>query len=163
MNTNTKNKILLTLISVITLSLSSCLPVMDAKVLAVFKNCTKDTLYIGASNDNNINNVEAIIGPCYEPVASTFDTTGISLWNENSDLNISNSYVCPDSSCYYSGDDKLFGNPVPRYFFLIKYKDAKNHSWDEIRNKKLYTIWISKKNKDGRFETNIKTEDIVTP
>lgn len=163
MNTNTNNKILLTLISVITLSLSSCLPVMDAKVLAVFKNHTKDTLFIAASNDNNINNVKSIIQPCYEPVASTFDTTGISLWNENRDFNISKSYICPDSSCYYSGDDKLFGNPVPRYFFLIKYKDAKNHSWDEIRNKKLYTIWISKKNKDGRFETNIKTEDIVTP
>ena len=163
MNTKKKNKLLLTFISIIVFSLSSCIPVMDAKVFAVFKNCTKDTLFIAASNDNNINNVESIIEPFYEPVDSTLDTTDISLWNENLGFNISKSYIYPDSSCCYSGDDKLFGNPVPRYFFLIKYKDAKNHSWDEIRNKKLYTVWTSKKNKNGRFETNIKTEDIVTP
>lgn len=156
MNTDTKNKILLTLISVITLSLSSCLPVMDAKVLAVFKNCTKDTLYIGASNDNNINNVEAIIGHYNEPADSTLDTTGISLWNENWDPYISNSYVCPDSSCCYSGDDRLFGNPVPRYFFLIKYKDAKNHSWDEIRAKKLYKKWKVVRKKYGGYDRNIR-------
>ena len=129
---------------------------MDAKVLAVFKNCTKDTLYIGASNDNNINNVEAIIEHYNEPADSTLDTTGISLWNENWAPYISNSYVCPDSSCCYSGDDRLFGNPVPRYFFLIKYKDAKNHSLDEIRAKKLYKKWVTVRNKEGEFDRNIK-------
>ena len=42
------------------------------------------------------------------------------------------------------------------YFFLIKLEDAKNHSWDEIRAKKLYKKWITVKKENGEFDTNIK-------
>ena len=42
------------------------------------------------------------------------------------------------------------------FFFLLKNEDVKNHSWDEIRAKKLYKKWITVRNKEGEFDTNIK-------
>lgn len=42
------------------------------------------------------------------------------------------------------------------FFFLIRNEDVKNHSWDEIRAKKLYKKWITVRNKEGEFDTNIK-------
>jgi hypothetical protein len=48
------------------------------------------------------------------------------------------------------------------FFFLLRNEDVKNHSWDEIRNQKLYGVWIITKNKDGKYKRNIKKEDIIT-
>ena len=45
---------------------------------------------------------------------------------------------------------------IPVFFFLIRNEDVKNHSWDEIRAKKLYKKWITVRNKEGEFDTNIK-------
>ena len=39
---------------------------------------------------------------------------------------------------------------------MKKLEDAKNHSWDEIRAKKLYKKWITVKKENGEFDTNIK-------
>jgi hypothetical protein len=39
---------------------------------------------------------------------------------------------------------------------LVKWQDAKQYSWDEIRAKKLYRRWVTVKNKDGEFDRNIK-------
>jgi hypothetical protein len=63
--------------------------------------------------------------------------------------------VLPDSLCGIE-PDILFLNSDTCYFFLIKYEDAKNNSWDEIRAKKLYKKWITVRNKEGEFDTNIK-------
>ena len=63
--------------------------------------------------------------------------------------------IYPDS-IFSVNELYLFNNTDTEYFFLIKYNDAKNYSWDEIREKKLYNKWITIKDKDGKFDRNIK-------
>lgn len=63
--------------------------------------------------------------------------------------------IYPDSICATTAE-ALFSNQDTCYFFLIKWKDAKNYSWDGIRAKKLYKKWITTKNKDGDCDRNIR-------
>ena len=166
MNINKKNRNLLVCISVITFLLSSCLPVMDYGFFrqARFKNCTNDTLFIGVSHYNTI---DSIFYQLYHIADDSVgvNTKNISLWNN---LNNKNEFkkitlpdyyerevILPDSLCGIE-PDILFLNSDTCYFFLIKYEDAKNNSWDEIRAKKLYKKWITVRNKDEEFDTNIK-------
>ena len=70
-------------ISIAICSLSSCIPIIHTRVLAVFKNCTNDTVYIGVSHYDNIDSIEAQLAPCYDiPVNSNLDTAEISLWEK---------------------------------------------------------------------------------
>ncbi len=106
--------------------LSSCDPV----TALWFKNCTSDTLFIGASHywgwtDCYIHNYEAIF---------------------------------PDSFCYIY-EHRLFNNTDTAYFFLIKWSDARKYTWDEIRANKLYRKWVVTRDKDGNYDTNIRYSD----
>ena len=57
----------------------------------------------------------------------------------------------PDS-LYFVNEYLLFD----KYFFLIKLEDAKNHSWDEIKAKKLYKKWNVVRKKYGGYDRNIR-------
>ena len=164
--------------SVIICYLSSCIPAMDCVYVEQFKNCTNDTLFVGISDYDNIDSI------CFRyiyhvdikskaPLLASIDSI---LRNNNSNINMTtydNGHeivitpteqarmereymtIYPDS--IFSVDEfYLFRNTDTKYFFLIKFKDAKNYSWDEIREKKLYNKWITIKDKDGKFDRNVK-------
>lgn len=138
---------------------SSCLPVMDSMAVPAvtkFRNCTNDSLLVGVSYKNNIDSVYYQLNPVGDDSVDVgINAKKISLWNRIENKNEGMQVVLPNSLC---GIDAklLFKDADTCYFFLVKYKDAKNHSWDEIRAKKLYNKWISILNKDGEFDTNIK-------
>ena len=132
----TKNKRnLLVCISVIASLFSSCSQAdMDRLTFAEFKNCT---------------------GWMLEPLYSFEDSIQC---NDKDSCMLNEFYadrIYPDSvgKIY---DYMLFDNSDTCYFFLIKYEDAKNHSLDEIRAKKLYKKWVTVRNKEGEFDRNIK-------
>lgn len=165
MTKDINNIILLGFFLIILCTVSSCISVFDSGVAVGFKNCTSDTLYIGASNYDHIDSVNCQLFPHYNIIAnSTIDTTNISLWedkiiNQNgSTIYIpfrKNHFVYPDSICVINANC-LFEDTDTCYFFLVKWNDAKNYSWDEIRAKKLYKKWITTKNKDGDCDRNIR-------
>ena len=172
MNITKKNRNLLVCISVIVSLLSSCIPVMDSVTLVGFKNCTNDTLVIGESDYDNIDSVwfgsidvdrlskESLftsidsilldINKDYLESCEFYDEENITP-EELTEKNKEGMITYPDS-LFFVNEYRLFD----RYFFLIKLEDAKNHSWDEIRAKKLYKKWITIRNKDEEFDTNIK-------
>ena len=174
MKINKKYRNILVGFSVIAFLLSSCLPVMDSVTLVGFKNCTNDTLIIGESDYDNIDSVWFdyihINRLSKEPLLTLIDSillddskNYLESWEfydeedkaitptELAEKNREEIIVYPDSLLFVD-DYSLFD----KYFFLIKLDDAKNHSWDEIRTKKLYKKWFTVKKKDGEFDTNIK-------
>ena len=131
--------------------LSSCIPVFDSYELMRFKNCTNDTLYIGASFYDNIDSVfYPLNSEC--PLSDNYAENIDSLWNERIFVE---DFICPDSMCTL---DAYCGikNVDTCYFFMVKYSDSKRYSWDEIRAKKLYGKCITTRNKDGEFDRNIR-------
>ena len=96
-------------ISIVICSLSSCIPIGDTRVLAVFKNCTNDTVYIGASHYDNIDSVSEQVSPVYNFVANNgLDISNISLWKRT--------YFCSDNFIY--PDSFMFNRCrllIPRY------------------------------------------------
>lgn len=130
----------------------SCLPVYDPKVIAVFLNNTEDTLFIAATHYDNVDSVERQLRPRYLQADSSLDTSTIFLWNG---CNVEGNHVYPDSSFTIDGDF-LFNGHDSCYFFLVKWRDAKRYSWKEIRSRKLYRRVIITRDKDGKFDTDIK-------
>ena len=179
MNIIKRHRSLLVCISVIASLLSSCCPVICEPVTIVrFKNCTNDTLIIGKSDYDNIDSIwfdyihvdrlskaplltsidsilldisKKDLESCkfYDEEYKAITPTGLSEENKKKMI------AYPDSFLLVK-DISLFNNTDTKYFFLIKLEDAKNHSWDEIRAKKLYKKWFTVRNKDGEFDTNIK-------
>ena len=133
--------------------------------ITYFKNCTEDTLFIGASHYNNIDSIDEQLAPCYDLCANdNLDTSGISLWKERIIMRNSleyyigafkSCYIYPDSTCTIN-DYYLFDKNDTCYFFLIKWSDAKKCTWDEIRDKKMYRTWIVTKDKNGEYDKNIR-------
>lgn len=172
MNITKKNRNLLVCISVIVSLLSSCIPVMDSVTLVGFKNCTNDTLVIGESDYDNIDSVwfgsidvdrlskESLftsidsillnINKDYLESCEFYDEENITP-EELTEKNKEGMITYPDS-LFFVNEYRLFD----RYFFLIKLEDAKNHSWDEIRAKKLYKKWKVVRKKYGRYDKNIR-------
>lgn len=151
---NTSKHHLLGIILVTPYLFSSCIPIIHTRHLAVFKNCTEDTLYIGASHYKYIDCVNYQVWPHYNfATNSRVDTKGIVLWNDT--YFRSDCFVYPDSICTIEAE-YLFQNTDTCYLFLIKWKTAKSFSWDEICTKKLFHRWIVIRNKEGNFERNIK-------
>jgi hypothetical protein len=135
-------------------SISSCIPIVDSKVAVGFRNCTNDTLFIGASHYDNIDNVDNQLLPNYNIICnSNFKITNLSLWKRISTQG--DFFVYPDSTCLID-DNYLFGNKDTCYFFLIKWRNAKRYSWDEIRTKKLFYRWIVTRDPEGKFDRNIR-------
>lgn len=132
----------------------ACVPILHTRHAAKFKNCTADSLFIGLSYYNTIDSVFTLLYPCYNTSATNRnDTSGIFLWKN---VVIGKfDYVCPDTMCR-TDREILFHDNDTSYFFLIKWQDAKNHSLDEIRSRKLYRRVIITRDKDGKFDANIK-------
>jgi len=84
------------------------------------------------------------------------DTAGVSLWKKG--YVRSDCFVLPDSACDVNYN-YLFQDHDTCYFFLIKYSDAKHHSWDEIREKRLYRKWVVTRKEDGTFNKDIRYGD----
>ena len=64
--------------------------------------------------------------------------------------------VFPDSLCS-TDEECLFDITHDScYFLLIKWKDAKKSSLDEVRTKKLYHKWLITRDSDGQFDRNIR-------
>ena len=149
----TKNKRnLLVCISAIASLFSSCSQAdMDRLTFAEFKNSTNDTLFVGVSSYNTIDSVGWMLEPLY-----SFED---SIVGNDKDSCLLNEFyadrIYPDSvgKIY---DYMLFDNSDTCYFFLIKYEDAKNHSLDEIRAKKLYKKWKVVRKKYGGYDRNIR-------
>ena len=127
---------------------------IDSRVDAIFKNCTNDTLFIGASHYDNVDSVEFLVNPNYNIHAnSDLDTTNISLWKGT--FVRGNSFIYPDSTCAINSN-YLFQEKDTCYFFLIKWGDAKRYSWDEIRTRKIFRRWIVIRDTAGKFDRNIR-------
>ena len=178
MKINKKYRNILVGFSVIAFLLSSCLPVMDSVTLVGFKNCTNDTLIIGKSDCNDIDSAwwfgKRFERPSKEPLLTSIDSillddskNYLESWEfydeedkaitptELAEKNREKMTAYPDSIFLFK-DIALFNRTDTNYFFLIKFNDAKNYSWDEIREKKLYNKWITIKGKYGNFDRNIK-------
>jgi hypothetical protein len=154
MNINKKNTNLLGVTLIFFGVLSSCIPIVDSRVDAIFKNCTNDTLFIGASHYDNVDSVKFLVNPNYNILAnSDLDTTDISLWKGT--FARGDSFVYPDSTCAINAN-YLFQDKDTCYFFLIKLGNAKRYSWDEIRTHKIFCRWIVTRNTAGKLDKNIR-------
>lgn len=151
MKTDKKYRNLLGSIAVILGLLSSCIPICDTRTIAMFTNRTNDTLFIGASHYDTIDSVDYLLQPAYLPIDSGLYPSRLVLWK---DSDVQGGIVCPDSLFTINGN-YLFNNSDTCYFFLIKWKDAKNNSWDEIRMKKLYRRRIIVRDCNGKFDKTI--------
>lgn len=157
--------------SLIVLSvLSSCIPHDIKMVLPTFVNCTSDTLYIGASRYDYIDSVEVFASPLYGVDDNNIDTIGISLWMDRiTELENGariyikaqkDAYIYPDSTCVIN-IPLSFNDIDTCYLFLVKWRDAKEFSWDDIRTKNLFNKWIFTKDSKGKYERNIKYLDSI--
>ena len=162
MDINNKNrKILVFFLIIVSLLLSSCIPVMDIVYVKPirFKNCTNDTLFIGMSNYDSI---DGVVDQLHHNPYDSFDidTKNICLWNDyerkkefpelyNAEM------ILPDSLGEIDYDEMFF-NQDTCYFFLIKYDDANNNSWDDILAKRLYKRLTIVRNKDEDMEKVIQ-------
>ena len=172
MKINKKYRNILVGFSVIICYLSSCIPAMDSVTFVHLKNCTNDTLIIGESDYDNIDSVwfDPIDADrlSKEPLFTSIDSILLDINKdylescefydeenitpeELTEKNKEGMITYPDS-LYLVNEYLLFD----KYFFLIKLEDAKNHSWDEIRAKKLYKKWNVVRKKYGGYDRNIR-------
>ena len=158
MNKTKNNNFLWSKILVILCLLYSCREPWTQETF--FCNCTNDTLLIGASHCNNIDDLDYVLTPFY--TAKGFNTEVFSLQKGSAPSFCfdERDIIFPDSICsidYYC----LFDNNKTDtcYFFLIKWSDAKQYSWDEIRKNKLYRKWVVTRDKNGEYDTNIRYLD----
>lgn len=139
-------------IAIILSLVSSCIPICDSRTIAIFTNRTNDTLFIGASHYDTIDSVDCLLQPAYLPIDSDLYPSKVTLWNG---IDVQGDIVYPDSLFTIDGN-YLFNNTDTCYFFLIKWKDAKNHLWDEIRMKKLKIRKIVVRDCNGKFDQTIQ-------
>lgn len=117
-----------------------------------FRNCTNDTLFIGVSHHDHIDSIEGLLFPHYNSLYNDIDTAEIYLRTE---ANVRKLFVYPDSLCSVDSN-YLYRGSDTYYFFLIKWRDAKRYSWNDIRTKKLYRKLVVKKQKNSEFDRNIR-------
>lgn len=135
--------------------MSACVPILHTFHTVRFKNCTEDTLFIGLSYDDNVDSVFWQLSPCYNiNVTNGHDTTCVLLWKN---IKFDKRYfIYPDSICSTDREVLFHDNNDTSYFFLVKCENAKRYSWNEIRSRKLYRRVIITRDKDGKFDTDIK-------
>jgi len=132
------------------LLLASCLPMCTMESMRI-KNCTTDTLLIGASFSNNIDSVYInIYGGRLRFLPRTWakcDYTWTTI-NEKGMLEIrSQDYIPQDSTANYAEFGSLFSHNKEHkgYLFVIKLETARNHTWAEICNEHLYdTLFVTR-------------------
>ncbi len=152
MKIDKKYRNLLGSIAIILGLVSSCIPICDSRTIAIFANRTNDTLFIGASHYDTIDSVDCQLQPAYLPIDSGLYPSMVTLWK---DINVQANIIYPDSLFTIDGN-YLFNNTDTCYFFLIKWKDARQYSWDEIRIKKLYHRRIVVRDCNGKFDKTIQ-------
>ena len=145
----TMKRIILSMTSCLLL-LASCLPMCTMESMRI-KNCTTDTLLIGASFSNNIDSVYInIYGGRLRFLPRTWakcDYTWTTI-NEKGMLEIrSQDYIPQDSTADYAESGSLFSHNKEHkgYLFVIKLETARNHTWAEICNEHLYdTLFVTR-------------------
>lgn len=162
------NRFLLWFALIIFYILSSCFSCVE---IARFENCTNDTLYICTSYYDDIDSIVNQLFPLYDEAKNNLDSTDVSLWNNYRRKKATEGksksfeaqkdwYIYPDSFCgILDPEYSLFTNSDTCYFFLIKWKDTKMNSWDEICRKRMYHRWVVTKSRKGKFEKKIKYPD----
>lgn len=153
--------------------LASCLPVWDTMESMRIKNCTTDTLLIGASFSNNIDSVYIKeYGGRLRFLPRTWAKCDYTwtIINEKGMLEISSQdYIPQDSTADYAESGSLFSHNKEHkaYFFIIKLETARNHTWAEICNEHLYdTLFVTRKmlEQGNRIEYHgNKTQDQRSP
>lgn len=139
---------------------SSCiLPIMDIVNNVSFRNCTNDTLLIGASHYNNMDSIETALWSMNCDIRSSytndFDTVSYPVL-EGPDFSFENrDIVFPDSICYID-ESYMHDNFDTCYLFLIRWSDARKYSWDEIRANNKFYIQTVTKDDWGSYNTEIK-------
>ena len=154
MSTNNRLKSLFVIVPFFLCMIKSCIPpICETRHTIVFQNSTSDTLLICASRFDCIDSVLFCLEPKYKLSDKNTDSIEITLWE--GEVVKDKDIVYPDSLCR-TELEALFLDNDTCYFFLVKWRDAKQYSWDEIRAKKLYRRWVTVKNKDGEFDKDIK-------
>ena len=131
---------------------SSCIPFCDSSYSIYFKNYTDDTLLIGVAHCDDIDSVVAPLCVPHSSLGNENHCSEIKLWKSierNSDI------IYPDSLCDIF-DVFFWPTNDTCYFFLVKYKDAKMYSYDEIRAKKLYGKFVVINGSNGIVDRNIR-------
>ena len=134
---------------------SSCIPFCDSSYSIYFKNCTDDTLLIGVAHCDDIDSVVAPLCVPHSSLGNENHCSEIKLWKSierNSDI------IYPDSLCDIF-DVFFWPTNDTCYFFLVKYRDAKLYSYDEIRAKKLYGKFVVTRDANGDYDRNIRYTD----
>ena len=144
----------LVVIFIVLCTILSCIPpICSSRHAAIFQNKTNDTLLICVSRYDCIDSMLFILSPLYRHADNNQGSADIAQWEG---ITIKDTdYVSPDSLCRTDAE-ALFVSQDTCYFFLVKWKDVKKYSWDEIRAKKLYRRWVTVKNKDGDCDRNIR-------
>ena len=118
---------------VILYSFVSC--VLDTMESMSIKNCTKDTVIVGASFSSSIDSIymgEYGRFRFYDRLGAKWDSTW-TVMNNKGMLDISkNELIPPDSMAAYAEPGRLFKRDNKGLFFIIKLETARNHTWDEI-------------------------------
>lgn len=126
-----------TWIFIIIFSLFSC----DYGECVHIVNGTKDTILIGNANCNNIDSIHNFL----PRRGAIFDYTYTEKQHDGK-MKISNcDIIYPDSAGTYGVlNQPLFYSNFHRkgYFFIIRLTTARNHTWNEIVEKRLYDILI---------------------
>ena len=130
---------------VILYSFVSCLPVFDFAESMSIKNCTKDTVIVGASFSSSIDSIymgEYGRFRFYDRLGAKWDSTW-TVMNNKGMLDISkNELIPPDSMAAYAEPGRLFKRDNKGLFFIIKLETARNHTWDEICRNHLYDTLV---------------------
>lgn len=165
MASNRGNSVFLGCLLIILLVGYSCIPTFDTYHAETFKNCTRDTIYIGVSHYSCIDSIDNQFYPHYNiQVNGSVDTADVSLWNhkiqtyEYGSVYIkpyNDCFILPDSLCDIDGD-YLFQDTDTCYFFLVRLQDTKRYTWDEIRKLRTYRQRVITRGRDGAFDKNIR-------
>ena len=130
---------------VILYSFVSCLPVFDFAESMRIKNCTIDTVIVGASFSSSIDSIymgEYGRFRFYDRLGAKWDSTW-TVMNNKGMLDISkNELIPPDSMAAYAEPGRLFKRDNKGLFFIIKLETARNHTWDEICRNHLYDTLV---------------------
>ena len=130
---------------VILYSFVSCLPVFDFAESMRIKNCTIDTVIVGASFSSSIDSIymgEYGRFRFYDRLGAKLDSTW-TVMNNKGMLDISkNELIPPDSMAAYAEPGRLFKRDNKGLFFIIKLETARNHTWDEICRNHLYDTLV---------------------
>ena len=151
----------------------SCIPGWCSMEVMSIKNCTTDTLLIGASFCNNIDSINTNeYGGRLRFLSRTWakwDSTWTVIDEKGMLLISNNDYIPQDSTADYAESGSLFSHNKEHkgYLFVIKLETARNHTWAEICNEHLYdTLFVTRKmlEQGNRIEYHgNKTQDQRSP